>query len=116
MFSNKGQSMSINVIIVAALALIVFVLLVLIFTGRINVFQKVTGEQGDTNLATFRTLEYGTCKPTESAEQAYTTDYNKATSAEDKEASKARFRDEISRCKTWNDDKATCQSNSCRAS
>ena len=37
---KKGQSISINVIIIAALALIVLVVLIAIFTGRISLFGK----------------------------------------------------------------------------
>ncbi len=39
---KKGQSMSINVIIVAVLALLVLVVLAFIFTGKIGVFTKTT--------------------------------------------------------------------------
>jgi hypothetical protein len=38
--NKKGQELSINVIITAVIALIVLVLLVAIFTGRINIFQE----------------------------------------------------------------------------
>lgn len=41
---KKGQDLSLNVIIVAALALIVLVVLVAIFTGRIGGFGKGTQE------------------------------------------------------------------------
>lgn len=41
---KKGQSMSMNTIIIAALALIVLVVLIVIFTGRINIFGSKSNE------------------------------------------------------------------------
>lgn len=38
--SNKGQSISINTIIIAAIALAVLVVLFLIFTGRFKIFSE----------------------------------------------------------------------------
>lgn len=42
--SKKGQSISINTIIIAAIALAVLVVLFVIFTGRIGLFSKGVGE------------------------------------------------------------------------
>lgn len=42
--SKKGQSISINTIIIAAIALAVLVVLFVIFTGRISLFSKGVGE------------------------------------------------------------------------
>ena len=42
--SKKGQSISINTIIVAAIALAVLVVLFAIFTGRLGLFSKSLGE------------------------------------------------------------------------
>ena len=42
MFNKKSQSMSINVIIVAAIALAVLVILFAIFTGRMSIFKSNT--------------------------------------------------------------------------
>ena len=44
MLSRKAQGISINTIIIAAIALIVLVVLVMVFTGRIGVFSKGVGE------------------------------------------------------------------------
>jgi len=41
---KKAQGMSINTVIIAAIALIVLVVLVAIFTGRIGMFSKGIGE------------------------------------------------------------------------
>ena len=41
---KKAQGISLNVIIVAAIGLVVLVLLVAIFTGRINIFGKGVSE------------------------------------------------------------------------
>ncbi len=41
---KKAQGISLNVIIIAAIGLVVLVLLVAIFTGRINIFGKGVGE------------------------------------------------------------------------
>lgn len=38
--SKRGQGLSINVIIVAAIALLVLVILALIFTGRLQIFRQ----------------------------------------------------------------------------
>jgi hypothetical protein len=42
--SKKGQSISINAIIIAALALLVLVLIALIFTGKIGFFRVQSGQ------------------------------------------------------------------------
>ena len=42
--SKKGQSISINTIIIAAIALAVLVVLFVIFTGRIGIFSKGVSE------------------------------------------------------------------------
>jgi len=44
MANNKAQGLSINTIIIAAIALIVLVVLVAIFTGRLGLFSKGLGE------------------------------------------------------------------------
>ncbi len=45
-FNKKGADISITVIIVAAVSLIVLVVLIAIFTGRIGVFSQKIDEQG----------------------------------------------------------------------
>lgn len=45
--SKKAQGISINTIIIAAIALIVLVVLVMIFTGRMGMFTKGVAGTGD---------------------------------------------------------------------
>ncbi len=40
LFDKKAQGMSMNIIVVAAIALLVLVILTLIFTGRISIFTR----------------------------------------------------------------------------
>ena len=47
MSSKKAQGISINTIIIAAIALIVLVVLVMIFTGRMGIFTKGVQTTGD---------------------------------------------------------------------
>jgi len=44
--NKRGQSISINTIIVAAIALIVLVVLIAIFTGRLGIFSKGIAQTG----------------------------------------------------------------------
>ena len=112
MSSKKAQSMSLNVIIVAALALIVLVVLVAIFTGRIGVFNKGVSEAGKAELVKMKIM-YGDCQPTASAESQFTTEFDQATSVETKELLGTRFKEQISRCKLFND-KANCETSDCK--
>ena len=112
MVDKRGQGLSLNVIIIAALALIVLVILVVVFTGGIGRFEKGVGEQGDTELATMR-ISYGTCRPTAGQEATFKSDFSRATSADDKELSRARFSDVLERCKGF-DSKDSCESSGCR--
>ena len=59
---RKAMDLSINMIIIAALALIVLVVMVLVFTGKIGIFSKSSGctERG------------GQCMPAESCSQSRT--------------------------------------------
>ncbi len=43
-FMKKAQGMSVNVIIIAVLALLVLVVLAFIFTGKIGQFSRTTGD------------------------------------------------------------------------
>ena len=47
--SKKAQGLSVNAIIIAAIALIVLVVLVSIFTGRLGIFSKGLGEATSCN-------------------------------------------------------------------
>lgn len=110
MVSKKGQSMSINVIIVAVIALVVLVVLIAIFTGRIGVFTKGTEKAGEIELTTMK-ITYGDCHPDTSLESAFITQMSQATNEELKENARSGFKDEISRCKAFID-KGVCEGNS----
>src|SRR3989344_3361336 len=102
MLSKKGQSMSINVIIVAVLALIVLVILIAIFTGRIGVFESGLSKAGQTDLPQLR-LTYGDCAPGNVMEERFNFDNNKAVTTEEKAAAKDNFEQEIATCKQYSD-------------
>ena len=63
---KKGQSISINTIIVAAIALIVLVVIIAIFSGRVRIFGQgardcgAQGGQCDTECEVFETNVPGT--------------------------------------------------------
>jgi len=113
MMNKKAQGLSINVIIITALALIVLVVLVVIFTGRSAIFTGGVNKEGDAELAKFR-ITYGTCKPTPSQEESFRTEFSRVTSEEEKETAKEDFRSEIGRCKDSGSDLDTCQANDCK--
>lgn len=108
LFSKKGQTMSLNVIIVAALALIVLVVLVAIFTGRIGIFSQGLGQAGDEEIAQMK-VNYGDCHPSSLSEAEFKLEMGKAESEEDKVLARAKYQDEISRCKGYSLSKADCQ-------
>lgn len=110
--NKKGQGLSLNVIIVAALALIVLVVLVMVFTGRIGIFEKGLGKEGQAELIKMK-ITYGDCRPTATQEVGFTTQYGQADSEEAKEMAKATYSDEINRCK-GSSDKAGCEGAGCR--
>ncbi|MBU0470172.1 MAG: hypothetical protein KKA62_05610 [Nanoarchaeota archaeon] len=109
--SKKGQGMSLNVIIIAALALVVLVVLIVIFTQQSTKFGVKVGEETKTELAKMR-IFYGQCQPGKAFEDRFTSDYESATSAEDKDVAESNFRSEIDRCKEFTSDKDSCESNS----
>lgn len=112
MFSNKkGQGMSLNVIIIAALALIVLVVLTVIFTSKAAIFSEQVSEKSRTELIEMK-ISYGDCHPTVRQEGEFTSAFDKAESVDDKESAKVSFRDEISRC-NGSLDRADCESQDC---
>ncbi len=110
--TKKGQSLSLNVIIVAALALIVLVVLIAIFTGRISIFDRSVSQAGEAEIVKMR-IQYGECRPTDSSENGFSTSFGSATSDAQKEDLKATFRDEIRRCKELSNDKGVCEQGGC---
>lgn len=113
MISKKGQGMSLNVIIIAALALIVLVVLIAIFTGRISLFNRGVGEAGDAEITTLR-ISYGDCQPTISRENTFKTQFSQAATDDDKDRARSEFRGEIDRCDQLSNDKALCESIDCK--
>ena len=111
MMSKKGQGLSLNVIIIAVLALIVLVVLVAIFTGRITLFQRDVDKQSQTELISLR-ISYGECHPGTSEEGTFNSELASATSSEEKESARARFREKISSCKSLTS-QAPCASAGC---
>ena len=73
--SKKGQSLSVNTIIVAVLALIVLVVLVVIFVNQFGLFEKGVSEQSNTKLVELK-IKYGQCHPSGSEENNFRTDYD----------------------------------------
>lgn len=109
---KKGQSLSLNTIIVAALALIVLVVLVVIFTGRIGIFEKGVSKEGQSEIIKMR-ISYGDCRPTVTAENQFGTDFGAADSLEAKDGVTTAFNEVIQNCK-GNTDKAVCESAGCK--
>jgi hypothetical protein len=99
MMSKKGQGLSLNVIIVAALALIVLVVLIVVFTGRLAIFEREVGAEGDTELVKMR-IKYGDCQPTEAEEQRFRDDYLLADTSVGKADAKDVFNTQIRECKS----------------
>lgn len=101
MFSNKGQGLSLNVVIIAALALIVLVVLAVIFTTKsAETQEKVTEVSGPAKLKleTLK-LSYGSCRPVSSLENSFLTDFSKAKTPEEKDNAEKAFNSKISGCK-----------------
>ena len=111
MMSKKGQGLSLNVIIVAALALIVLVVLIVVFTGRIAVFDKGVGAEGDTELVKMR-IKYGDCQPSESEELRFKDSFSQGDATAKAEA-KDLFNTQIRECKSSTNEGDCSQSGQC---
>lgn len=111
MHNKSGQGLSLNTIIIAVLALIVLVVLVMIFTGRIAIFEREVSREGQSELVKMR-IQYGECRPGTVQENSFLASYTKAESSEDKELTKATFKEEIDRCR-GSSTKDNCQSAGC---
>jgi len=110
-FNKKGQGLSLNVIIVAAIALIVLVLLVMIFTGRIGIFKTGVSQAGDAELIKLK-INYGSCHPTTSKENAFRTAMGAAKTDTAKDTAASTLKQEISRCKAYST-QTNCLSATC---
>jgi hypothetical protein len=112
MMDRRGQGLSLTTIIVAALALIVLVVLVMIFTGRIAIFQKGVSEEAQAELIALK-VRYGDCHPTATAENDFLTELGNAASAEEEETVKQTFVSaQLNRCKALTDQLA-CEGAGC---
>lgn len=109
--NKKGQSMSVNVIIVAVLALVVLVVLVAMFISRVGFFEKGVSKESQTELAKMK-ISYGSCHPGQSLENIFSTSYGAAEIAEDKDFAISNFRSEIERCKGFSQSKEDCEAES----
>ncbi|MBT3836434.1 hypothetical protein HOD05_02225 [Candidatus Woesearchaeota archaeon] len=112
--NKKGQGLSLNVIIIAALALIVLVVLAVIFTGSSADFDdKTENIAGDAKLKlTTLALTYSDCQPSGSAETKFMNAYSSADTPEDQDDEVSNFKTEIDRCKDFGSDKLNCEGNS----
>lgn len=116
--NKRGQGLSLTTIIVAALALIVLVVLVAIFLGKMVPWGEKVGEAGAAELATLR-ISYGDCHPTEAEEAGFRSNMAAAEKEGSEEAkiaaredAKNLFRDEIDRCDSFTD-VDTCKGQGC---
>ena len=110
-FNKKGQGLSLNVIIIAAIALIVLVLLVMIFTVRIGIFKSGVSKAGDSELIKMK-LNYGDCHPTTSKETAFRSSMSTTTTDTAKDAATSILKQEITRCKAYST-QTNCLSATC---
>lgn len=110
--NKKGQGLSLNVIIIAVLALLVLVVLAVIFTGRINLFEKGVSKEADTELIKMK-ITYGDCRPAAAAEADFKTEFAAAGDEAAKETAKESFAEVISLCK-GNRDEVSCEAAGCK--
>jgi len=110
MMSKRGQGLSLNVIIIAALALIVLVVLAAIFIQQTGIFTQRLGQEGNTELASLKG-SYGECHPSKSEERSFVTSFNRAETPEDGEVARDEFRQTIQSC-SFLDSSSSCEANS----
>ena len=76
-FSKRGQGLPLNVIIIAMISLVVLVILILIFTGRIALFERGLGGEAEQELQTMKAT-YGECHPNAAVEREFLSAYKEA--------------------------------------
>ncbi|MBT3298628.1 hypothetical protein HN385_06885 [archaeon] len=108
---KKGQGLSLTVIIVAALALIVLVILAIIFSGRMASFNEDISKEGTTELTALK-ITYGSCHPTQSAENNFLSGMQSEDSSVTDET-RSTLKSEISRCRGEGTDSSNCISTGC---
>ncbi|MBS3139381.1 hypothetical protein J4479_00075 [Candidatus Woesearchaeota archaeon] len=109
MRSKKGQGLSLNVIIIAALALIVLVVLAAIFIQQTGIFTSKLNKEANTELISLKGT-YGECHPSRLAETSFIAAFSRAE-PEDQEAARDALRETIRTC-SFLDSPAACEANS----
>ncbi len=109
---KKGQGLSLNVIIVAALALIVLVVLIAVFTGRIGLFTEGVSKEAGAELAKMK-ITYGECEPTTAKESDFMSTYSKAADDTARGTAADAYEKEIARCKSF-DTEQLCGQGACK--
>ena len=110
MLSKKGQGLSLNVIIIAALALIVLVVLAAIFIQQTGIFTGKLNQEGNTELITLKGT-YGECHPSRAQESGFVSVFNRAETPEDGEVARDGFREVVRSCANL-DSSTTCEADS----
>jgi hypothetical protein len=108
---KKAQGLSLTTIIVAALALIVLVVLVMVFTGRIGTFREGVEQAGQAELTSYQ-ITYSDCRPTKGNEETFLNLMGQAQSDADKETARNQLKSQISACKAYTDE-TTCTGSGC---
>ena len=97
--SKKGQGLSLNAIIIAALALIVLVVLVAVFTGQIGKTKAGIEQVGQAKLVTMK-ISYGDCHPRSSVADTFVVSYNQAVDTVGQDLAETDFNEKIENCKS----------------
>ena len=104
--TKKAQGLSLTTIIVAAVGLIVLVILVAIFTGRMSAFGLGISKVARTELAALK-LDYKQCHPSRGMERIFTKALDDAETEQDKAVVINQFENAMSSCGTQDED--TCE-------
>ena len=108
--SKKGQGPSLNVIIIAALALIVLVVLAAIFIQQTGIFTDKLRKQANTELVSLQGT-YGECHPSRTKELSFITTLAKTQTPEDQDVARDELRGVIRDC-SFLDSSAACEADS----
>ena len=100
---KKAQGLSLTTIIVAAVGLIVLVVLVAVFTGRIGVFTRGVSDAAQEELAALQ-IRYGQCRPSSAMERAFTRALDAGETDTDKDLAINDFETAISSCASQDDE------------
>jgi len=103
MNNKKAQGLSLTTIIVAAVGLIVLVILVAIFTGRMALFGIGISKAARTELAALK-LDYGQCHPSRGMESIFMNELDDTEEEIAKAEVTNKFERAISSCKSQSED------------